>query len=98
MEGTGDESLSPHVAVPEAADGGIGLAADVVGMLFHGVFLLPGIGRRFAYSIVGSDAAGDLANVPHPRQVDGSAVDSIGGHCSDESGSGLLALLSEVAW
>ncbi len=35
MEGAGDEPLSPHVAVPEAADGGIGLAADVVGMLFH---------------------------------------------------------------
>ena len=35
MEGAGDEPLSPYIVVPEAADGGIGLAADVVGVLFH---------------------------------------------------------------
>ena len=71
MEGAGDEPLSPYIAVPEAADGGIGLAADVVGMLFHRVFLSPGVGCHPAHTVVGIDAAGDLAHVPHPRQMDG---------------------------
>ena len=48
--------------------------------------------------MVGVDAAGDLAHVPHPRQVDGGAADSIGCRHPHESGFGLLGLLPETAW
>lgn len=66
MEGAGDESLSGHTAVPETADGDLGLAADVAGLLFHGVFLSSGIGCDPADIVVGSAAAGHLAHLPHP--------------------------------
>ena len=48
--------------------------------------------------MVGIDAAGDLAHVPHSRQMACGAADSIGCRYPHESGSGLLDLLPEAAW
>ena len=98
MEGAGDEPLSPHVAVPEAADGDIWLAAHVVGVLSHGVFLSSGIGCYPAYALVGGDAVCDLAGFPHPCQVDSRIAHSAGCRHHHEYGSGLLGLLPETAW
>ena len=98
MEGAGNESLSRHAAVSEAADGDIRLAAHVVGLLFHRVFLSPRIGRYLPHPLVGSAFAGHLAYVPHSSKVDSRIAHPVGCRHYHERGSGLLDLLPEVAW
>ena len=98
MEGAGIESLSRHTVVPEAADGDIRLAADVVRLLFHRVFLCALVRCDIAYLVVGRAHAGSLAHVPHTSPVDGGAADSISSHYHHEHGYRLLDLLPEAAW
>ena len=80
MEGTGNEPVPGYAAVPETADGDVRLAADMVRLLVHRVFLCALAGRGTADVVVGSASAGCLARFPHTRQVDGCATDSLGSH------------------
>ena len=98
MEGAGDESLSGHTAVPETADGDLGLAADVAGLLFHGVFLSSGIGCKLADAVVGFAGVRHLAHLPYPRQVDSCVAGTSCCRCNHECRFRLLGLLSETAW
>ena len=96
MEGAGDESFSRYAPVPETANGDFRLAAHVVGVLFHGVFLSSRFGCYPTHVVVGGASVGYVANLPHTRQVDGRTADSSGSHCHYECGYRLLGLLSEV--
>ena len=80
MESTGNESFFRHPVISETADGDLWLAADMVRLLVHRVFLCALAGRGTADVVVGSASAGCLARFPHTRQVDGCATDSLGSH------------------
>ena len=97
MESAGDESFPQHLALLQAADGGIRRIAHLRKHVFHAVSPSSHIGCAAALCLVAAiDGIGE-AHLPSSRQVGSTDARSRGPLVVDHRRHGLLGVFSEIA-